>query len=110
MSEDTRYNGWSNYETWAVALWLDNEPYYLDAALECVRDGEYTEPCVDADNTIRDTVYDLTMSSPEGEDIVTGLAADLLGAALSSVDWREVTDMVFESYADELDIDSDEYD
>ena len=19
------YNGWSNYETWAVALWLDNE-------------------------------------------------------------------------------------
>ena len=24
MSEDG-YNGWKNYETWLVALWLDNE-------------------------------------------------------------------------------------
>jgi hypothetical protein len=22
---DKRYNGWSNYEPWAVALWIDNE-------------------------------------------------------------------------------------
>ena len=22
---DKTYNGWSTYETWAVALWLDNE-------------------------------------------------------------------------------------
>ena len=30
MTTDTRYNGWSNYETWNVALWLDNEePMYI---------------------------------------------------------------------------------
>jgi hypothetical protein len=22
--DDTTYNGWTNYETWATALWLDN--------------------------------------------------------------------------------------
>ena len=22
-----KYNGWSNYETWAVNLWLDNDQY-----------------------------------------------------------------------------------
>jgi hypothetical protein len=22
---DKPYNGWSNYETWAVKLWIDNE-------------------------------------------------------------------------------------
>ena len=22
---DTTYNGWTNYETWCVALWIDNE-------------------------------------------------------------------------------------
>jgi len=27
---DTTYNGWTNYETWNVALWLDNDRYYYD--------------------------------------------------------------------------------
>jgi hypothetical protein len=26
MSENKRYNGWANYETWAVKLWMDNDP------------------------------------------------------------------------------------
>ena len=28
---DTEYNGWTNYETWNVALWLQNDEnlYYL---------------------------------------------------------------------------------
>lgn len=25
MSETTGYNGWSNYETWLVSLWLNND-------------------------------------------------------------------------------------
>jgi len=25
LKESTSYNGWSNYETWNVALWLDND-------------------------------------------------------------------------------------
>lgn len=24
---DNTYNGYTNYETWLVSLWLDNEPY-----------------------------------------------------------------------------------
>ena len=24
-NDDTVYNGWSNYETWTVYLWLSNE-------------------------------------------------------------------------------------
>ena len=28
--QDVKYNGWKNYETWNVALWLQNdEPLYL---------------------------------------------------------------------------------
>ena len=25
---ETTYNGWTNYETWNAALWLDNEYFY----------------------------------------------------------------------------------
>jgi hypothetical protein len=36
------YNGWSSYETWAVALWLDNEEgsqrYWQERAEEIMRD------------------------------------------------------------------------
>lgn len=34
MSKTTTYQGWKNYETWNVALWINNEyPLYLSATL-----------------------------------------------------------------------------
>lgn len=47
------YNGWTNWETWNIALWLDNEKYYYDLTLESscffdfvlklIKDGEPLE-------------------------------------------------------------------
>ena len=31
--KDTTYNGWSNYETWNAALWIDNEYYNYSLAM-----------------------------------------------------------------------------
>jgi len=31
----TGYNGWENYKTWNVALWLQNEEGYYQIALSC---------------------------------------------------------------------------
>ena len=31
-SKATTYNGWTNYETWNVALWLDNDHYNYSIA------------------------------------------------------------------------------
>jgi hypothetical protein len=35
---DTEYNGWENYETWNVALWINNDQSLYHLAMEA---GDY---------------------------------------------------------------------
>jgi hypothetical protein len=35
---DISYNGWANYETWNVALWINNTESLYNLAMEC---GDY---------------------------------------------------------------------
>ena len=35
---DISYNGWENYETWNVALWINNDEGLYHLAMEC---GDY---------------------------------------------------------------------
>lgn len=32
---DTEYNGWTNYETWNVALWIQNDEGLYNIARQC---------------------------------------------------------------------------
>jgi hypothetical protein len=78
------YNGWKNYETWLVNLWITNEEssyeYYRELVRKAKSDGE-------AAKALKDSVE-------EGCDEFVGnrgnLYTDLLNGALSSVDWFEV--------------------
>ena len=75
------YNGWTNWVTWNVHLWLTNEePAYRLARREArviVRDSR--DP-----KDLRDFVADM-YGLP-----TSGLAADLIGAELDDVDWDEI--------------------
>lgn len=112
MSEE-RYNGWANYPTWCVNLWLSNdEGLYrmtLDAvhdeyddAPECinVRDGIWTLEQARRFNTadrLREMVEELGtevdnfQGGTESGQLV-GFGADLFGWALAQVDWTEIAD------------------
>lgn len=77
------YQGWTNYETWIVHLWLSNDEASYDMALEQAR-REY-EWESEADDVFKEFVieiYDL--------DKIEGVAADLVNAAMQDVNWREV--------------------
>lgn len=98
--EDGTYNGWTNYETWAVALLLDNdEATYRQMreqahvawqeAPESKRVQEWGWDLEDA------AIGDLAMNLRElveSLNPVTGasLFADLMNAALSEVNWPEI--------------------
>ena len=38
--QDETYNGWANYETWNVALWIQNDFGFYSIALQC---DDYSE-------------------------------------------------------------------
>jgi hypothetical protein len=95
MSEKT-YNGYANYETWAVQLWLDNDQgsqgYWSEAAEEIWESAEPTE-ALSKSESARFTLTDRLKSEiEEGVPQITGLYADLLNAALSEVDWADAAD------------------
>ena len=43
MTEQT-YNGWKNYETWNVTLWIQNDEYLYYLATEIVKHGGTDAP------------------------------------------------------------------
>lgn len=100
--EKRGYNGWINYETWAVGLWLDNDQgsyhYWREEVARhrreasnasLVRRGIVTEEQVARCNLANQLKEEVTDASPlQGASVYV----DLLGAALSEVDWLEIVD------------------
>lgn len=99
------HEGWTNYETWAVALWLDNE----EGSYQQIRDDAraiYTEvhaadlltkteaASVALADTIKQYHEDL---APE----LQGVFSDLLSAALSEVNWYEIAKHYIEEIKEE---------
>lgn len=82
------YNGWTNYETWNCALWLDNDEGSYHWAREIV--AEYEEDW-QAGDALKEALEE---SMPELEP---SMWSDLLRTAFDSIDFREVA----EHYRDE---------
>lgn len=84
----TEYNGWTNWETWCVNLWLDNDQGTQSEVSEIVANA--TNRYVAADG-----VKGFTNEYVFGfDDAPATLATDLLNGALSEANWVEIVDHV----------------
>ena len=89
--ETETYNGWTNYETWVVSLWNDNEEssyrYWREEARRHAEDSH------DQSDAIRNLAEQLKEEiSDNAPTTQPSVYSDLLNAALSEVNWAEIAE------------------
>lgn len=109
------HNGWYNYETWLVNLWIDNQEgsqrYWSEAAKEAFEEAENTvsanarltghEPFTQAERATLALSRQLKDEFEQAQPELEGFWADLIGAALSEVNWHEIAKHMIEEAENE---------
>lgn len=105
---DTTYNGWTNYETWLVNLWMDNDcgeqEFFRERAKE-IYDGprnvyrDHLTRKADAGLTFADWLKDYW---EEHRPELAGAYNDLLTGALSAVNWDEIARHYIDAVLEEV--------
>lgn len=101
---DTKHNGWSNYETWNVKLWIDNDQhthnYWLDQARKFYKYAnkghsitKFDQAKYDLADTLKGSFEEELADCMPGASCFTGL----LNAALSQVNWDEIANSFLEA-------------
>lgn len=105
--DDKSYNGWSNYETWCVHLWLSNDEgtyrHCRSLARGATNEAEDSSQVQNGIWTIEEaTRFQLADALKELLNELNPVAdqaavfSDLMNSALSEVDWNEIADAFLE--------------
>jgi len=107
-AKDTRYNGWTNYETWNLALWIGNEQYsdlyWRERTVEAYKNAEASSTFTRLEQAtldLADMLKDETEENqPAGE---SGFYSDVMTAAIGEVNWYEIAEHWISDEIDESD-------
>lgn len=108
---ERRYNGWTNYETWAYALWQDNGEGSCESAREqareAYRNAEPTEHLTRAESAAIDLASTLKSECEQVTEAIEGvqhnLFGDLLSAAISEIDFDAIATSLIGEISSEID-------
>lgn len=79
----TECNGWTNYETWLVAVWFGDSNELMNKTPDELKEG-ITEDVA------------LSLSNHTDSELGHGFAYDLLRSALDAVNWSELSEYYVE--------------
>ena len=80
------YQGWTNYETWAVSLWLDNDEGLYYEVRELARRVRGKHKLYDLADALEQLVED------NAPDLGATLYGNLLTHAMAQANWREIAE------------------
>lgn len=105
---DSRYNGWTNYETWNVNLWMTNDEgsseHWAEKAQDAYDSAESDQhftreerATITLSESLKDDYEDqwqdiLESAGSNHYRLSSSMWADLMGAALSEVNWHEIAE------------------
>ena len=98
MAGDTLgYNGWTNWETWIVNVWIDNDQNLYEHYGDMAR----KEVLTDKESATHELSTTLREQFDEWAPEIEGLYLDLLNGALREVNWREIARHLVERVEEE---------
>ena len=80
--EDRCHNGWTNYETWSIALFIDNESYLQDEVTTIIEENQED---YEAEQQIKELIYNFL----EVENL-NPYQMHMINASLEEVNYREI--------------------
>lgn len=102
------YNGWSNYETWAVWVWMDNnagdQAAYAEMAAEVFENAKADKHFTREERAALTLLEQIKDQHENNMPEIEGFAADLLNGAMSEVNWHEIAKHLVDAVAAESEV------
>lgn len=99
---DTKYNGWTNYETWAASLWLDGmeetAQEHYDNAWESTNFTKREQAALDFADYLKEVVEEMAETTLNNQ---SSLIADFVNAGISQINFYELAENMLSDIPDD---------
>ena len=101
-----KHNGWTNYETWLCNLWFDNFDFtnMMDMFDNCEASCDVLDIIEDYIKEHVEEYVEYSLSPGDQH----GFIHDMLNAAISEIDWRDIAEHYVDDVVDELELIKDD--